>query len=147
LIQPLFAFLMGPKENAMMRTVLSVVILLILTDPAAALGTNRFPFRPFDDVTRPKTSEEVKISYHMLVDKRDGADKLEAKLIALYAMVLERRELGYELGKPRVEEAEGQWQVHIPSKFSINEGRRPPDFLVCVDKDRGNITCFAPQDK
>jgi len=109
-----------------------------------AAGINRFPFRPFDDVKRPKTADEVVIAYEMLVNPHDGVDKLEAKILALYKLVRAQRELGYQLAKPKVTDSGAQWKVAIPASFSINEGKRSPDFLVCIDKVSGKITCFAP---
>jgi len=129
-----------------MRRGLLLIIFLSLCVPAYAVGINRFPFRPFDDVRRPKTADEVKISYQMLVSRQDGIDSTEAKILALYELVEARKELGYDLSKPGIlAETAESWQVRIPSKFSINQNRRPPDFIVCVSKIKGKITCFGPK--
>ncbi len=106
---------------------------------------NRFPFRPFDDVKRPRTADEVKISYQMLVSPGDGINELEAKITALYALVREGKEIGYQLSSPRIiAETADQWKVAVPSHFSINQGKRGPEFEICVDKAKGKISCFGP---
>lgn len=102
---------------------------------------------PFYDVYRPKTREEIYSSYRALVEKRDGISKLEARLIAQYEAVLRDLDHGYELGKPKVIKETGQeWTVRFPSKFSINDRRRPPDMLAVVDKKKGNCQ-FAESDR
>src|SRR5690348_13501711 len=109
----------------MLRAFVVLFMFLIFSLPAEAIGMNRFPFRPFDDVKRPRTADEVEISYQMLVSRRDGINELEAKITALHALVRDRNEIGYQLGSPRIiEETADQWKVAIPSHFSINQGRR-----------------------
>ena len=131
-----------------MRGLISLAVFLTICISAQAVGLNRFPFRPFDDVTRPKNADEVRISYAMLVGPRDGVDKVEAKIIALYEMVQRHVDVGYDLSKPKITDAGGgQWQVRVPSYFSINQKKQPPDFLVCVDKKNGKISCFGPPQK
>jgi hypothetical protein len=130
----------------MLRAFLLSFMIVIFSVPAQAIGINRFPFRPFDDIHRPRTAEEVEISYQMLVNKRDGIDSLEAKMIALHEMVRAHQELGYQLDKPKImAETQGEWKVRVPARFSINKDQRAPDFIVCVDKTKGKITCFAPE--
>jgi hypothetical protein len=133
-------------EKPMLRGLLSLLILLMLSCPAGAVGIDRFPSRPFDDIRRPRTAQEVRVSYRTLVNRRNGIDSLEAKLVALYEMVESRQEIGYDLSKPKIlAETANEWRVGIPSNFSINDHRKPADFTVCVDKAKGRITCFGPQ--
>lgn len=96
--------------------------------------------KPFYDVYRPKTREEIYASYRALVEKRDGISKLEAKLIAQYEAIMQDLDSGYDISKPKViEETSSQWTIRFPSKFSINDHKRPADWIYVIDKSKGKI--------
>jgi hypothetical protein len=101
---------------------------------------------PFYNIYRPQTKEEIYSSYRVLVDLRDGVSQLEARLIAQYEAAVHDLDHGYEIGKPKViEETSSQWKVRIPSKFSINDHKKPPDFIICISKQNAKILCFGEQ--
>src|SRR6185436_3944850 len=97
---------------------------------ASAVWADRIivsPIAPPYDIYHPKDRGQIYSSYRMLVEKRDGITSLEARLIAQYEAVMHDLDFGYEVAKPKViGETEQEWRVRIPSKFSINQNKRPP---------------------
>lgn len=94
----------------------------------------------FYDIYRPKTREEIYGSYRALVEKRDGISKIEARLIAQYEALLQGLDHGYDTAKPKViKETSFEWTVRFPSKFSINDRKRPPDYIFVIDRNNGKV--------
>ena len=93
----------------------------------------------FHDITKPRTRAEVREVYRWLVDKKDGVDEKEAKLIAQYEATERKLEYDYDLSKPKVVgSSEKEFKVRLPSRFSLT--RPPREFIVCVDKKNGRVT-------
>lgn len=128
--------------------IIAVTVMLVFIVPA--VWADRIivsPITPSYDIYHPKDRGQIYSSYRMLVEKRDGTSELEARLIAQYEAVQKDLDFSYDIGKPKViAETPQEWRVRIPSKFSISQNKRPPDFMVCVDKKKGKITCFKPDD-
>ena len=127
---------------------IAIVLCVIFCSAAGAdqiLGWQNFS--AFYNIYRPQTREEIYSSYRALVEKRDGISKLEARLIAQYEAVWRDLDHGYDIGKPKVvHETAEEWTVRFPSKFSINDRRRPPDMLAVINKANGKCR-FADGDR
>ena len=129
-----------------MKRIVIVVLVCGISIPAWA-GINHFPFRQFDDARYPKTREEIVISYRMLVDKRDGVNDYEAKIIAQYEAVEKYMDTQYDVSKPKIIDGMGnEWRVRLPAKFSVNQRLKSPDLLVCIDRKSGRVTCFSSKE-
>lgn len=96
------------------------------------------------DLLRPKTRYEILRAYGWLVDLKDGAAKQEAKLIAQREMVMKDDYVykNYRYESPKIIwETQKEYGVRIPVRFSISHPESTYDYLVCVDKVSGKITC------
>ena len=133
--------------NVRMNIILSLCMLAVLASPVEAdqIVVGHI-VSPFYNVYRPQTREEIYSSYRALVEKRDGVNKAEARLIAQYEAVMRDLDHGYQVSKPKVtEETSSQWKVRIPSKFSINARKQPPDLIVVIDKTNGKVLSVGEQ--
>lgn len=78
-------------------------------------------------------------AYRSFVDRRNGIDGDEAKIIAQYHLIREDHYLSFDFRKPKITgQTSEYWSVRFPGKYSITH-QKVNNFIYDISRSDGKI--------